>query len=207
MIDAIVELGCQRASVAEVARRAGVSKGVVTYHFAAKDDLLNAVISDVLSSMQGYLEPRLLAAEPLTFPERFLAAYITGWVAYYRTHARQVIALVRIFNNFRQESGDPLSAFYDPRALDITTVAEILRRGQASGMLGPFSAYVMAATVKAVLDDLLLQFAVDPELDLDAYAAELVTLFERATRPDPGAETVTTRIPDPFNGLPRLEER
>ncbi len=36
MIDAITEVGFARASVGEVERRAGVSKGVVTYHFAAK---------------------------------------------------------------------------------------------------------------------------------------------------------------------------
>ena len=41
-IEAIAELGFPRASVAEVARRAGVSKGVVTYHFPAKDDLIQA---------------------------------------------------------------------------------------------------------------------------------------------------------------------
>src|SRR5580704_14595244 len=75
-IDAIAELGFARASVAEVARRAGVSKGVVTYHFAAKDDLIGAVIADVLASMREYLEPRLHAADPMEFPERFIAAYV-----------------------------------------------------------------------------------------------------------------------------------
>lgn len=82
MIDAIVELGFARVSVAEVARRAGVSKGVVTYHFAAKDDLIRAVIADVLASMTEYVEPRLLAADPVQFPERFIAPYITIWVDY-----------------------------------------------------------------------------------------------------------------------------
>jgi hypothetical protein len=45
----------------------------------------------------------------------------------------------------------------------------------------------MAAVMKAAVDDLLTQFADDPELDLEGYAAELVILFERATRPDPAA--------------------
>ena len=46
-IDAIVDLGFQGMSVGEVARRAGVSKGVVTYHFAAKADLIYAVVAEV----------------------------------------------------------------------------------------------------------------------------------------------------------------
>jgi hypothetical protein len=44
----------------------------------------------------------------------------------------------------------------------------------------------MAATVKAVLDDLMLQFAADPSLDVEAYGTELAALFERAIRV-PGA--------------------
>jgi AcrR family transcriptional regulator len=183
-IDAIAELGFPRASVGEVARRAGVSKGVVTYHFAAKDDLISAVIAHVIDSMAEYLQPRLYAAEPDKYPEKFIAPYITTWVEYYRTHARDVIVLVRIYNSFRDETGRPNPAF-DVRADEVTIVEQVLKRGQAKGLLGAFSARVMAASIKAVLDDVLIQFADDPDLDLEAYAAELVALFERATRPDP----------------------
>lgn len=185
-IDAIAELGFPRTSVAEVARRAGVSKGVVTYHFAAKDDLISAVIAHVLGSMTEYVQPRLLAAEPLQFPEKFIAPYIATWVEYFRTHAREVITLVRIYNSFRDETGRPNPAF-DVRADEVTAVEQVLARGQEKGLLGAFSARVMAASLKAVLDDLLIQFAADPDLDIEAYGAELVALFERAARPDPGA--------------------
>jgi AcrR family transcriptional regulator len=183
-IDTIAELGFARASVGEVARRAGVSKGVVTYHFAAKDDLISAVIADVLASMREYLEPRIRAADPIQFPERFIAAYVTEWARYYRTHARQVLALVRIYNGFRDESGRPNPAF-EVRAEDVAIVEQVLRLGQDMGRLGTFDAQVMASLMKAAVDDLLTQFADDPQLDLEAYAAELVAMFERAARPDP----------------------
>jgi AcrR family transcriptional regulator len=183
-VDAIVEVGFQRTSVAEVARRAGVSKGVVTYHFPAKDELISAVVGEVLTTMVTYLEPRLRGAEPEAFPERYLRAYVAAWAGFLRTNSRPVIALVRIFNSFRDESGKPgaaLRAALDARARDVSLLTQILALGQAKGTLGAFSAPVMAATVKAVMDDLMLQVAADPELDLDTYAAALVTLFERAT--------------------------
>jgi TetR/AcrR family transcriptional regulator, fatty acid metabolism regulator protein len=183
-IDAIVELGFQRTSVAEVARRADVSKGVVTYHFPAKDELIGAVVEDVLTAMVTYLEPRLRSAEPEAFPERYLRAYVVAWAGFLRTHSRPVIALVRIYNSCRDESGEPSAALrgaLDARAHDLSLLTQVLALGQAKGTLGAFSAPVMAATVKAVMDDLMLQVAADPELDPDAYAAALVTLFERAT--------------------------
>jgi AcrR family transcriptional regulator len=183
-IEAIVEVGYPRASVAEVARRAGVSKGVITYHFPAKNDLIQAVIAEVLAEMGKYLEPRMEAANPAHDPERFIAAYLTTWTGYIQTHGRDVLALVRIYNAFRDESGHPDSSF-DVRANEIEVVAEILRRGQETGHLGSFDARIMASVMKAALDDLLIQYADDPELDLDAYGAQLVAMFERATRLDP----------------------
>ena len=184
-IDAIAELGFPRTSVAEVARRAGVSKGVVTYHFPAKEDLIRAVIADVLASMTEHMMSRMVAAEPARFPERFIAADIAAWVEYYRTHSRSVIALVGIYNSFRDESGEPNSTLLRARADEIAAIERILKLGQARGTVGPVSAAVVAASVKAVLDDLLTQYAADPNLDIDAYGAELTALFERATRPDP----------------------
>ena len=63
---------------------------------------------------------------------------------------------------------------------------------QEWGRLGPFDPVVMATVIKAALDDLLIQFADNPDLDLEAYAAELVALFERATRPAAGTPAAAT---------------
>jgi TetR/AcrR family transcriptional regulator, fatty acid metabolism regulator protein len=192
-IEAVAEAGYPRTTVAEVARRAGVSKGVVSYHFPAKDDLIQAVITDVIAEMAQYLEPRLRAADPLQHPERFIAAYLSTWTGYIHSHGRDVLALVRIYNAFRDETGRPNPAF-DVRATDITIVAQILRHGQQTGRLGSFDPRIMATVMKAALDDLLTQYAGHPDLDLHGYGAELVALFERATRPEHGPATGSAPI-------------
>src|ERR1700741_2209834 len=71
-IDALVEVGYQQTTVAEVARRAGVSKGVVTYYFPARDDLIWAVVAAVFASV-GEQVGRRLEDVP---PRGFVATYI-----------------------------------------------------------------------------------------------------------------------------------
>jgi TetR/AcrR family transcriptional regulator, fatty acid metabolism regulator protein len=179
VIDAIVELGFQRASVGEVAQRAGVSKGVVTYHFAAKDDLILAAVARIFDSITEALETRLRG----TSPDTFVADYITAWVDYYAAETRYMLAIREIWGNFRDERGQQ---HFGPQAVagELGVVQRVLEYGQAQGILGKFDARVMAVSIKAALDALLNQFATNPELDLDAYGAELVRLFERASGPD-----------------------
>lgn len=179
-VDALAEVGYQQTTVAEVARRAGVSKGVVTYYFPARDDLVRAVVAAVFASVGEAVGSRLADVPP----ERYVAAYLDAWVGYYRTRRREMMAIAEIWTNFRDADGRPQ---LDARTLgqERAMVEAHLAAGQAEGTLGQFSTRVMAVTLKAALDGLLGQLAVQPDLDLDAYRDELVGLFDRATRPAP----------------------
>ena len=186
-IDAVAELGFPRTSVAEVARRAGVSKGVVTYHFAAKDDLIGAVIAHVLGSMTEYVQPRLLAAEPLKFPERFIAPYIGTWVEYFRDSRPGSHRAGQDLQQLPGRGRAPEPGLRRARGRSNRSRAGPGARAGEGPAREPSPPGSWPASLKAVLDDLLTQFAADPELDLEAYGTELVALFERAARPDPGA--------------------
>ncbi|WCB93471.1 HTH-type transcriptional regulator BetI [Baekduia alba] len=181
-LDAIVELGYQRATVAEVAKRAGVSKGVVTYHFAARDDLIRAVAADVFASIAAAVGTRLAGAAP----EAFVETYISAWVDYYRTHRRPMLAIAAIWTGFRDPDGRPYFGVAT-LAEELAGVEAALARGQAEGRLRAFDPKVVAVSMKGALDGLLGQLAADPDLDLDDYAAELIGLFDRATRADPSS--------------------
>jgi AcrR family transcriptional regulator len=52
------------ASVADIARRAGVGKGTVFRHFASKDDLLAAIVLDRIDRLVAAGERLLCAADP-----------------------------------------------------------------------------------------------------------------------------------------------
>jgi TetR/AcrR family fatty acid metabolism transcriptional regulator len=175
--DALAEVGYQQTTVAEVARRAGVSKGVVTYYFPAREELLWAVVAAVFASVSEHVGSHFENVPP----GRFVATYLGAWVDYYRTHRREMMAIAELWTSFRDANGRP---HLDARTLgsEQALVEAALGAGQADGTLGDFSPRVMAVTLKAALDGLLAQLALEPALDLDAYRDELVALFDRATR-------------------------
>jgi hypothetical protein len=94
-----------------------------------------------------------------------------------------VLALARIFIAFRDESGNPSPAF-EARAGEVAAIETVLQAGQDVGRFGSFDPHVMASVIKIAVEDLLTQFVSDPGLDIQGYAAQLTTLFERATGPD-----------------------
>jgi AcrR family transcriptional regulator len=52
------------ASVADIARRAGIGKGTVFRHFATKDDLIAAIVLDRVNALNAVGERLLKAADP-----------------------------------------------------------------------------------------------------------------------------------------------
>jgi AcrR family transcriptional regulator len=52
-IDAFADLGYAAASLARIAEYAGTSKGVVTYHFEGREDLVRAVYAEVLARAES----------------------------------------------------------------------------------------------------------------------------------------------------------
>ncbi len=65
---------------------------------------------------------------------------------------------------------------------DQAQLADVLRRGQASGVLRTFDPQLMAVFVLSIRDGIIRQLELDPELDLDAAAREFAALVEHATR-------------------------
>jgi len=179
-IDTIATLGYAQASLAQIARRAEISKGVISYHFVDKDELIRQVVAEVLKAFDSYMRPRI-AAE-FRSATRMLRAYIESNVEFMTTtHRKHVLALVEVVTNARRRAGNPL---FDPKKYEagLTELEQILRRGQRAGEFRRFSTRVMAASIRAAIDAIAAQMVTNPDLDIDAYGAELATLFEQASK-------------------------
>jgi AcrR family transcriptional regulator len=178
-ISTIAELGLNNASFARIAEQAGLSSTrLISYHFAGKDDLMQAVVDEVFSTAGQFIAPYVLT-EPT--PSAKLRGFILGSARFYTEHRRHVIAVRDVWANFRRPDGTQRFGM-ETHEPEFEVVAQIFREGQARGEFREFDPRVMAITLRQALDGLATFVATDPELDADAYARELVTLFDRATR-------------------------
>jgi len=78
--DCVVEFGASNISTNEIARRAGVSWGVIQYHFGTRDGLLVALVEEGFSSLRTRLEE--LDPAGLTLEERLTAVADAAWSYY-----------------------------------------------------------------------------------------------------------------------------
>lgn len=181
-IDTIAEVGYARASLARIAERLGISRGLISYHFAGKDDLIKEIVHEVLEQGKAYMRPRILAES--TGP-RMLRAYIESNLAFMREHRNHLIAIVEIARNGVTPDGK--RRFYGHADVDeaVRALEHLLGGFQTAGQLrSGFDPHVMAITIRAAIDAVPSRLALDPGFDICNYAKEIATTFDLATRVD-----------------------
>ncbi len=170
-IETIAEVGYCRASFARIARRAGLSStGLISYHFAAKDELIGQVVTETFSAIGQFMAERMRG--PSTAAGA-LAAYIEGNAAFVAVHRTEMKALLEIFMNggIHYDSGTELVV--------LSPIEQILSKFR------DFDTRVMAAVIQRAVDGLPFLLEAHPDLDVGTYARELVTTFGLATRRSP----------------------
>lgn len=182
-IDAIAELELPKASLAEVAKRAGVTKTTIFYHFENRDELIREVLASTLRQGAEFMAARTRSS---TNPAEELQGYLESNVAYIGSHRKQVKVLTTIAMNFTDEDGKTrLTHDASVYGASLSPLQDILERGQRAGQFRDFNTRTMAMTIRAAIDAIGPQVSVIPDLDLDGYAADLVDLFRHAIRKEP----------------------
>lgn len=177
-IDTIAELGYTNASLAQIAQRAGVSKGVISYHFAGKEELVREVVKEVYKLGGEYMGARILKAST---PRSQLRAYIESNLEFMGVHRKELLALVSILMYARTQKGDTLfEAGSDEPILKATE--QIFIAGQKAGEFRPFATRAMAMALRGAIDAAPGRLMFNPDFDLAGYAHELAEFFDRGTR-------------------------
>src|SRR5581483_272034 len=176
-IDTVAEVGYAGASFARIAERLGISRGLISYHFAGKDDLIRQVVHEAAEQAIAYIRPRVLAESA---GPAMLRAYIAANLAFMRDHRNNVIAMIEI-----ARSAEGRRIFHrDTAVVNAVGALENLLSGfQAAGQFRPgFDPHVMAIAIRAAIEAASPLLALDPEFDIDNYASEIATVFDLATR-------------------------
>lgn len=174
-IDALVEEGYAGTSIAEVARRAGVSKGVVTYHFPSKEDLLGEVAASLYRDAGKQISQATGGSDSVLDG---LTEYIRSNLAFVAEHPRHVHAVMEVAANTRTTYGAPRSE--DPLSAHLR---ELIERGQATGELAEVDAGVLAVTIRASIDAAAARAACDPTAEPRSHAKHLITIVRRTLQP------------------------
>ncbi|MFD3683737.1 TetR/AcrR family transcriptional regulator [Nocardiopsis sp. NPDC058631] len=179
-IETIADVGYPNASLARIAREAGVSKGVISYHFAGKDELMDQLVTGVYTEIAESVIPEILAQDNAA---DMLRAHVRGVAAYALEHRSRMATLAQIFLHARRPDGSPRYGAGESEPL-FESLEGLYREGQASGEFRDFDVRAMAVTQQSATDGMFEYWRVHPDHDLMAHAAELGEQLVRATRAD-----------------------
>ncbi|MFI6995091.1 TetR/AcrR family transcriptional regulator [Nonomuraea wenchangensis] len=175
-IDVIADVGFAQASLARIARHAGISKGLISYHFAGKEELMTEVVVVTYGAIAEHV---LAAMKGIESPTELLRTHVLSVAAYMRGQRKGLRALGEIFGNLRDADGRARFGIRTNEEI-YRSLEDIYRAGQAAGEFRDFDVRVMAVTHSAAVDAMFGYWVVHPEHDLDGHARQLADLLERA---------------------------
>ncbi|MGW5716842.1 TetR/AcrR family transcriptional regulator [Amycolatopsis sp. NPDC003865] len=180
-IEVIAEAGYLKASFSRIAKHAGLSStGMISYHFAGKEDLLKACVTEIEEITGAFMQPRIDAAVGHVAQ---LRAFVEANVELVGEHPAEIRALIDLVKNAGSQS-----AGVNGR---LALFEEHFRTGQAAGAFGPLDARTTALALTAGLDAVVATAAANvPEpAELTRIGRELADLYVRATAPESTGES------------------
>jgi AcrR family transcriptional regulator len=184
-IRTIADCGYSRASLAEIARQAGISKGVISYHFAGKEDLIEEILSRLLREPAEFVKQQVDACDSAL---EKLQAYVRANFEFMKEHRTGYVALVDLWGGRGSSRGrNRLDAVaYGPSR---HYLSHILETGQERGEFRKLSPPTIASVIQASIDGVMLQWVLDEEsIDLDDCRDEILQMIRRSFTRDGGQE-------------------
>lgn len=171
-IATVNEIGYHRASLSEIAVRAGVAKSAIVYYFSSKEALLLSVVDDVFTRLDEAITPLVLAQ---TDPAAQLRAYARAYLAHVDTHRAEVIAGIEIVVSHRTEDGTPL--YLTGTAEDSKLLRGILTAGMDTGVFRRMPLDHAVNIIEALLDVWTTDLQRDLNAPLDALGEATITFL------------------------------
>lgn len=188
-ITTLDEIGYVKASLAQIAKRAGISTALISYHFTDKNDLMNHLLLKLISDSSAYILKRTRQENT---PQAKLNEFIAASLAYQGKHPAHNTALIEIVFNARTPENTPYYKLDDEEEEPlIAELRQILHDGQIGGYFGEFNISVMANMIQGAIGEYMFNAPITKELDLEAYSSELVRIVEGAVKVSTGRGETT----------------
>jgi AcrR family transcriptional regulator len=173
-VQELAESGYVGLSLARVAVRAGVSKGLIWHYFADKDELMESTARTTIAAVRDQIASSLDLAEPVP---QVIRAALRRAAALTVTHRAELTAINHIVHNLRHPDGTQRLTAEDYEET-YQAQGSLFRRGQAEGTLRDFDTRVMAMTYQGAIDKMLDHLGTEhPHVDPDGYADKLADIL------------------------------
>ncbi|WP_181275736.1 TetR/AcrR family transcriptional regulator [Brevibacterium oceani] len=188
-ISLLAESGYRVATFHNIAKQAGVkSTRTISYHFANKDDLIEAVVSHIYQLISTYMADA--GHHRASSPTSALEGYVRAAVGLTKDHRDPMSALMTIMLEHHLTEGREVYGD-EQESHVVSEVERILIDGQAAGEFTEFDTTIMATTIQRSVDGIPFILRFNPDLDLDHYADELVATFHRAVGSPEGRSSLS----------------
>lgn len=176
-IDTIAELGAANASFSKIAARVGISPSLISYHFASRAELVSAVANTMNADLDAELGRAADGAESYLAAARSL---IDGFVHYADRNRTQLLAMQQLTVGASPSDRQAAAVLDEEHA--ITEWEEFLREGQRAGEFREFDLRPVALCLHALMAGVPRELFVNPNLDVDRFAAQVADFAERAIK-------------------------
>ncbi|GAA0349737.1 TetR/AcrR family transcriptional regulator [Oceanobacillus sp. FSL W7-1281] len=178
-IDVLNDIGYVKLSLAKIAKQAKISTGLISYHFADKEELIQHTLNYLIGAQLEFIEERV-KRETDIFEQ--LLAYIKATLTYQNEYVENNVALVEIIFNARTEENIPYYKLNeeeeDPLYLRLET---ILSEGQEKRIFSAdFNPKATAILINgAASESMLLQ---SESFDIKSYQQELIKMVTKIVK-------------------------
>lgn len=170
-VDVIADGGYHSASLAAIAKRAGVAKSALVYYFDTKDALLRQVLEEVWAEIGRRTEAAVAVHSDAAAR---LMAYAEAYLEVVDDQRRRVVAAVTIAVAHRDADGTPL--YLVPEESE-SLLHQLVRRGMAAGVVRGESADDVASVIEHLVDASITHVQRDPSADLRPITREILRLI------------------------------
>jgi TetR/AcrR family transcriptional regulator, fatty acid metabolism regulator protein len=180
-IQEIEKRGYRETTIQDIAKEAGISKGVIYYHFNTREELLSAIWSALIEELFDYRRQRVERHETA---QGRLRSYAKAHFEFVKINYNKFIALFAMGFDLTPVANQshPWSREINERCFGY--LSDILERGRQNGEFGQFSVAKVVPIIQGALDGLILQWVATPDLvDFSGCREVLMDIIERYTAP------------------------